>query len=318
MRTRSAAIEEESEGYFASISDLMVGVLFVFLLMLTVFAINFRDAESDQDAKRKDLEAAQAAMIEAQLRAEGEKRLAEIERRRAEAATARAEELVRLLRRAQAELASAIEGRQRKREELLRTLQSQLEGRGVAVQIDTKAGILRLPSDLLFPVGASELQAGTSGRKGPRERVADVADVLAEVLPCQVANSSGRCNGAYFPLLETVLIEGHTDRQPYAGVPPAESQRRNLDLSARRALSVAREVLTRQPALDDLANGEQLRILGIAGYGDRRPLIEARGDTETDYQRNRRIDLRFVLTGTTTDELLRLQREIDQLLSQAQ
>lgn len=318
MRTRSAAIEEESEGYFASISDLMVGVLFVFLLMLTVFAINFREAESDQDAKRKDLEAAQAAMIEAQLRAEGEKRLAEIERRRAEAATARAEELVRLLRRAQAELASAIEGRQRKREELLRTLQSQLEGRGVAVQIDTSAGILRLPSDLLFPVGASELQAGTSGRKGPRERVADVADVLAEVLPCQVANSSGRCNGAYFPLLETVLIEGHTDRQPYAGVPPAESQRRNLDLSARRALSVAREVLTRQPALDDLANGEQLRILGIAGYGDRRPLIEARGDTETDYQRNRRIDLRFVLTATTTDELRRLQREIDQLLSQAQ
>lgn len=318
MRTRSAVIEEESEGYFASISDLMVGVLFVFLLMLTVFAINFREAESDQDAKRKDLEAAQAAMIEAQLRAEGEKRLAEIERRRAEAATARAEELVRLLRRAQAELASAIEGRQRKREELLRTLQSQLEGRGVAVQIDTNAGILRLPSDLLFPVGAFELQAGTSGRKGPRERVADVADVLAEVLPCQVANSSGRCSGEQFPLLETVLIEGHTDRQPYAGVPPAESQRRNLNLAAQRALSVAREVLTRQPALDDLANGEQLRILGIAGYGDRRPLIEARGDTEADYQRNRRIDLRFVLTATTTDELRRLQREIDQLLSQAQ
>lgn len=318
MRARTAAIEDESEGYFASISDLMVGVLFVFLLMLTVFAINFRDAELEQTDKLRDLEAARAALVEEQIRAEGARRFAEQERIRAEAATARAEELVRLLRRAQAELANAIEGRQRKREILLRTLQSQLEDRGVAVQIDTNAGILRLPSDLLFPVGASELQTGTRGRKGPRERVADVADVLAEVLPCQVANSGGRCNGAYFPLLETVLIEGHTDRQPYQGVTPQESQQRNLNLSAQRALSVAREVLTRQPALDDLANGEQLRILGIAGYGDRRPLIDARGDTESDYQRNRRIDLRFVLTATTTDELRRLQREIDQLLSQAQ
>lgn len=316
MSRQAAAVDEESEGYFASISDLMVGVLFVFLLMLTVFALNFRDAELEQTAKLRDLEAARAALVEAQARADAARLLAEQERARAEAATARAAELLRLLRRAQAELANAIEGRQRMREDLLRTLQTQLEGRGLAVQIDTSAGILRLPSDLLFPTGVSELQAGTGGRKGPRERVADVADVLAEILPCQVALSGGRCAGASFPLLETVLIEGHTDRQPFAGVSAHESQRRNLNLSAARALSVAREVLSRQPGLDDLANGEQLRILGIAGYGDRRPLIEARGDTEAEYQRNRRIDLRFVLVATTSDELRRLQWEIDRLLSE--
>jgi len=39
---------ESGEGYFASVSDLMVGILFVFLLMLTVFALNFRDAAEDQ------------------------------------------------------------------------------------------------------------------------------------------------------------------------------------------------------------------------------------------------------------------------------
>jgi len=32
--------EEEGGGYFASVSDLMVGILFVLLLMLTVFALN--------------------------------------------------------------------------------------------------------------------------------------------------------------------------------------------------------------------------------------------------------------------------------------
>jgi len=40
--------DEDGEGYFASVSDLMVGILFVFLLMLTVFALNFREAEDKQ------------------------------------------------------------------------------------------------------------------------------------------------------------------------------------------------------------------------------------------------------------------------------
>ena len=105
-----------------------------------------------------------------------------------------------------------------------------------------------------------------SSAEGPRERVRDVADVLAQILPCQVAQSAGRCTGTPFPLLETVLIEGHTDRQPFAGVSAQESQQRNLRLAADRALSVAREVLVRQPSLDDLAHAEYLRIIGVAGY----------------------------------------------------
>ena len=48
--------EEESDSYFASISDLMVGILFVFLLMLTVFALNYREAEHDQEIRRQQFE----------------------------------------------------------------------------------------------------------------------------------------------------------------------------------------------------------------------------------------------------------------------
>ena len=58
-RTRgSSADEDGGEGYFASVSDLMVGVLFVFLLMLTVFALNFRDAEQAQMVEREKYEQA--------------------------------------------------------------------------------------------------------------------------------------------------------------------------------------------------------------------------------------------------------------------
>jgi chemotaxis protein MotB len=52
-------IEEGGDGYFASVSDLMVGILFVFLLMLTVFALNYREAEHDQEISRKEFERAE-------------------------------------------------------------------------------------------------------------------------------------------------------------------------------------------------------------------------------------------------------------------
>src|SRR5579875_1802198 len=54
MRHRNEVSEHAGESYFASISDLMVGILFVFLLMLTIFALNYRDAEQDQLIERRN------------------------------------------------------------------------------------------------------------------------------------------------------------------------------------------------------------------------------------------------------------------------
>ena len=55
MALMEATEESGGEGYFASVSDMMVGILFIFLLLLTVFALNFRDAEQEQKAKLEDL-----------------------------------------------------------------------------------------------------------------------------------------------------------------------------------------------------------------------------------------------------------------------
>jgi hypothetical protein len=57
MRQSQAEQEDAGEGYFASISDLMVGILFVFLLMLAVFAINYAaDDPEDKNKRIRDLE----------------------------------------------------------------------------------------------------------------------------------------------------------------------------------------------------------------------------------------------------------------------
>ncbi|ADU13945.1 hypothetical protein [Asticcacaulis excentricus] len=49
MRFRHRRSEEahESESYYISMTDLMVGVLFIFIIMLAYFALNFRDTTSE-------------------------------------------------------------------------------------------------------------------------------------------------------------------------------------------------------------------------------------------------------------------------------
>ena len=70
LTRRRGEAEESEEGYFASVSDLMVGILFVFLLLLTVFALNFRDAESKQMVERARPVAAPAQAEQNPLEAE--------------------------------------------------------------------------------------------------------------------------------------------------------------------------------------------------------------------------------------------------------
>jgi len=50
MASHSVDHDEGGDGYFASVSDLMVGILFVFLLMLAVFALAYSDPVTENDA----------------------------------------------------------------------------------------------------------------------------------------------------------------------------------------------------------------------------------------------------------------------------
>src|ERR1700727_2201887 len=83
MRGSRHAADEEGDGYFASVSDLMVGVLFVFLLMLTVFALNYRQAEQDQLIERSRYEQLMSELQQQKLETERQK--AEAERQHVEA-----------------------------------------------------------------------------------------------------------------------------------------------------------------------------------------------------------------------------------------
>ncbi|MBX5470991.1 MAG: hypothetical protein IRZ23_00835 [Acetobacteraceae bacterium] len=322
MRHRHEASEHAGESYFASISDLMVGILFVFLLMLTIFALNYRDAEQDQLIERQKYEQLRVQLEQQQReterqKAEAERQKAEAERQKAEAERQRREAQVEqeknrqlrvLLRDALDRLEYDIQQREQARQNLLAKLAEQLRARGVQVVIDQHSGVLRLSGDLLFATGSAALSPEAV------KTVGILADVMMRILPCYAGSPpSSECPDDSIPVLETVLIEGHTDHRPFM---ETFRYRDNDQLSTERALAVFSELRRAQPGLDAVRNSDGLQLLGASGYGDRRPLPDAQGNSEEDFRRNRRIDIRFVLTSRTSEEMQRLRDEIRRAIAQ--
>ncbi len=303
--------EDGGEGYFASVSDLMVGILFVFLLMLTVFALNFRDAEDEQKVARKQYE-------ELLLRAAAAEKKAQEEAERAEMQRQKNEHLRGLLKQAVERMTQDIEDRQQARQRLLSRLEDMLKKAGVIVTVDPETGVLRLPEQILFERGQSTLGTGTNNARltDARAVLDKLSESLASVLPCYSSRDlRAGCQERDLATLEGVLVEGHSDVQGYRGLSPEDSRDRNDRLSVERSLNVFKEIRQKN-GLDDLKNTSGFPLLAVSAYGDRRPIVA--GSTEEEFQKNRRIDLRFLLSTKTSKELQRLIDEIKPALEDVQ
>ena len=273
---------EEDENYFVSMTDMMVGILFIFIIMLMVFAFNFRQ----QTDETKVLTAAQ----EEQLR--------------------RADELANqisdLRKRIAGEIAELNRADQA-RAELLQEIQKKLDAVGLKVTIDSNTGVLRLAEDAIrFASNSSTLDDAAT------RNVDAVSRVLQEVLPiyaaCRKPSPCARSRGY---VVETVFIEGHTDE--------TGSDDQNWSLSTERAVNTYRRIVKQFQDLRSLANSGGREILSVSGYAstrpaDDRPLPEAR-------KINRRIDLRFVMEADRRerlDEVVKLLNQMEQKVKELQ
>ena len=54
-RSHSLTHKDGEDSYLASLSDLIIGVLFVFIILLMAFALNYRVAQTEADAREKEL-----------------------------------------------------------------------------------------------------------------------------------------------------------------------------------------------------------------------------------------------------------------------
>lgn len=174
---------EEDENYFVSMTDMMVGILFVFIIMLMVFALNFRQLTDDT----------------VQLTAEQQAQLSKANELAEQIAALRkqiANEITQLNRADQA------------RNELLEAIKEKLDLVGLQVTIDKDTGVLRLAEDAIrFEPESSQLDAEA------QHNVDAVARVLLDVLPTYtVCRDGDACKPSAGYVVETVFVEGHTDK----------------------------------------------------------------------------------------------------------
>ncbi len=271
-------------GYLASVSDLMVGLLFLFIILLMAYALQFRTAQREADVTRAELE----------------RRLEAVERARR--ALDRERDRLREERDTLRRVVERLESREAERRAMMVRIATLLAEREVRVALAPEKGVLRLPEELLFPLGSAELTP--EGHRALRA----LAEVLALVLPCHAVAppaARGDCPRGSRPILEAVLVEGHTDDLPIRGGP----FRDNWELSAARAIHTFRALVADQPLLDLLRNPRGEALLGISAYEARRPVVPNRDAASR--RRNRRIDLRFVLAAPEAPEVAELRRRVE-------
>lgn len=271
---KAGSPNEEDENYFVSMTDMMVGILFIFIIMLMVFALNFRQ----QTDETKVLTAAQ----EEQLR--------------------KADELAKQI----ADLRSQIAGEigelnkaNQARTKLLQAIQMKLAAVGLNVTIDGRTGVLRLAEDAIRFGSDSSALDETATRN-----VDAVAKVLSEVLPGYAACLTQLpCTRSSDHVVETVFIEGHTDKRG--------QDNSNWRLSTERAVNTYRRMVERFPTLRTLLNSSQREVLSVSGYASTRPVDDR--DAFDAYRVNRRIDLRFVLEADRRARLTEVLKLLDQM-----
>lgn len=258
-------LEHEDQGYFMSISDMMSGLLFIFIITLMVFVISFKDQEMAAQAQEQQFR-------EEKGKAEREKDRLNI-------------------------VLKDVTDAKDARRQLLEDLQKSLEQQGVVVRIDVEKGLLHVPEDVLFKSGRAELL------EGGENSLNILAEHLRARLPCYTgprdAPRPEQCVIEEFKpgRLEAVFVEGHTDNVPFSSGRFED----NWDLSARRSIVSYRLLLAAQPELGALTNANGEPIFGVSGYADTRPVVAH--DAICDEPLNRRIDLRFLLALPTVEDV---------------
>lgn len=308
---RQPSTEVEDSNYLVSVSDLMVGMLFLFIIILMAFAMNFRVAEDDATRIQAELirERDEVSREKDRLAEERDElaqerdRLAYERDQLAEERDLLAEERDRLAeeRDALGAVTDHLLSNHRVRREMLAAVQSLLRERRVEVSLDPENGVLRLPEDLLFDSGEAVLRP--QGARALRE----LAAVLARTLPCYskaTAVQQVDCPIGPALLLEAVLVEGHTDDVPISTSEFPD----NWELASVRAINTYKALIGFETTLADLQNRRGEDLLGVSGYEANRPVsLEA---TPAGRRLNRRIDLRFLIAAPSEEELTTIRAEV--------
>ncbi|GAB0057861.1 Chemotaxis protein MotB [Candidatus Magnetaquicoccaceae bacterium FCR-1] len=289
--------------YSISISDVMSALLYVFIVILIIFSFNMGNSESDFRSEYEKATREREAIKK--LHEEQSEKLKKLE-----VGIVELRDLAANLKR---DLDQHMAKTSQLLHQLLTDIHHDLQVENVQVFIDPNHGILRLPNEVLFPLGVAQFAPGGE------ETLTKLARVLQRHLPCY-AGSIDKAQRPSFceerqwnpGTLDAVFIEGHTDNIPLGKANPFAN---NLHLSGMRAIKTFETILGGDRGtspLKDLRNQKGQPVFGISGYGEHRPVISH--DTPTAEPANRRIDIRFFLVNPKPPAVIpQLFGELDRL-----
>ena len=155
-------------------------------------------------------------------------------------------------------------------------IQQELEKEGIRVEIDKN--IMRIPT--------SEIHFKNNEANIPLDKIDNVKKIGQKVIEYVQKDENKN--------IDTVFIEGHTDCNP------TSRPRGNLGLSTDRAISVAVEWEKLNSNFWNIKNKDGKPLFSVSGYGEKRPIAGTllngcRNESAENLERNRRIDVRFVV-----------------------
>ena len=307
MRKRKKS-EDSGFNVWRSYSDMMAGVLLLFVLIMCVTLFQAQKSY-DESIKERDekleLQAEYTAEILAQQNALDEKegqiktqdeKLAALAQQLAEQA-AKLKEQEAVLSQQQTELdekTTLLSTQQQKidniigvKAEVVESLKQEFKNNNVNVDIDSQTGALILDANVMFDYDEAELTE-------------EGEQALRSVLPiyCNVLLQEN-----YKPYLAEIIIDGYTDTDgDYAY---------NLELSQRRSLAVAQYLLDIQwEFLSDKESLDLQDYLTVNGHSMANPILDANGNVDKDA--SRRVEVKFRLKDDEMiEELSKIMAESD-------
>ncbi len=292
------ADDEEKKDVFAPVADLMVGVVFIFIVMVMALSLVMMD-----DA------------VPRQTYDQVVRELAETKAER-DALKQRAEQLVDFVTYLKTQgvvpLLDRLAEADATRAKILQMLKDRLAMAGIQVEADFRSGVLRLPTGNLFESGQSD------PTPFGKEVIRVLGVTLADTVPCFLPGQDRQAGCPPLSpgsVLNAVYVEGHTDSATFHG--GANGLRDNWDLSAARAIAAYRIVRESDSRISNLKNAEGKSLLGVSGYADTRPVAE--GLTEKQrleknvMESDRRIEIRLIM-AVNREEVEKTLRELNHRL----
>ncbi len=270
---RSKAPEVDNP-YWMSFSDMMSGMLIIFILMCFALLLKISPAEKAIAEKVQQL-----AQMEQSLSEREAKLTLGIKRLTQERDSLVAEKLLISQKadklaseeRSFSKVTASIEKARIVRNDIVTEIVSDLQKQNIAVDFDKNNGIIHISTDTLnFDDNKFEIKQ--EFKKTARQIGISLFKYIEK---------PGRKE-----YLDTVFVEGHTDSR-HTSFPGG-----NWGLSARRAISLWEFWANEGIGLEKIVNRTDNPLFSVSGYADTRRIVQFENN-EDDYRKNRRIDIRF-------------------------